>query len=171
MQGFPVPAVPVAYRCRCHAPSCGGRARQRLQDKTSAAINEREPDMQNVLTELHSMIDQQLVGEGPWPGGRRACERLNERLAELGLLQWIDGSIERIMPTTLGLEFDLELMFVWLGNISESDMIMILADRGLIDERATNAANRIADSDTPEQFRVLVRRAYQKHYNPTGMLQ
>ena len=117
------------------------------------------------------MIDQQLFGEGPWPGDRRVCQRLNERLAEMGLLEWMEGSIEGIMPTALGLEFDLELIFVWLGNISETDMIMILADRGLIDERATNAAYNYSGPHPQERLRAIVRLAYQKHYNPTGKLQ
>ena len=117
------------------------------------------------------MVDQQLFGEGTWPGDRSVCERLNERLAEMGLLEWMEGSIEGIMPTSLGLEFDLELMFVWLGNISESDMIMILADRGLIDERAANAAYNYVGPDPHERLRTIVRLAYRKRYNPTGMLQ
>lgn len=127
--------------------------------------------MQNILVELHSMIDQRLFGKGDWPGDRGACEKLNERLAELGLLQWIEGSVEGITPTALGLEIDLELMFVWLGNIRESDMIKILADRGLIDERAIDAISGMANSEAKERFRALVRQAYLQHHNPSGMLQ
>ena len=144
---------------------------QRHRNNTVVANDERESDMQNILVELHSMIDQRLFGKEDWPGDRRACEKLNERLAELGLLQWIEGSIEGITPTALGSEMDLELMFVWLGNIGESDMLKILANRGLIDERATKAVLGKPNSEFEERFRALVRLAYLKHYNPTGKLQ
>ena len=117
------------------------------------------------------MIDSRLFGHRPWRADREACDAMSRKLQNLGLDDVVPGEPGSTRSTNFGIEQRLNLMKVFLGLFNEWDMLTILENYGLIDEREYDKLfDRMVDGVDPERVLLrIVRRAYFDFYNPTRL--
>ena len=125
----------------------------------------------SVVSEIHSMVDHRLFRRRPWLAEWDDCYALNIRLTELGLQEHVPGKPETKQNTSLGNEFNLELILMFLGLWSEEEIPLILEQNGFIDECEFDRIwDLIGNGADPELvLRPYVQKAYFAYFNPSGL--
>jgi DNA-binding CsgD family transcriptional regulator len=100
---------------------------------TSASIKTHTMDKVEILKRLHAIASHRLFG-GEWLADRDACNALNGKLVEMGLIEAVPDQPGTMRNTRLGKELRVDLFYVFWGLISVSDMPFILEEHGLIEE-------------------------------------
>ena len=130
-------------------------------------------DKRTLTTNLHAMIASRLFGSLPWLADKETCITINSFLGDWGLQKDVLGAPPGTKTSTsLGQEFELDLVLVFIGIMHEWDLPSILLDYGLINEMEEDSIyDRLEDGHDPERLlRPIVRKAFRDHYNPSRLL-
>jgi hypothetical protein len=130
-------------------------------------------DEQNeIVRQLHLIIDARLFGAAGWPVDRETANRLQMTLLQMRLVEEVPGEADTWRNTPLGNELHLVLLEVFMGFWDEWEVPEILEDYGLIEKWEVHRLRRVlsAGAGWEQTLKDSVRRAYLAFYNPTHSL-
>jgi hypothetical protein len=125
-----------------------------------------------IIRQLHLIIDARLFGPAAWPVDSESAERVNTTLLRMGLVEEVPGQADTWRNTPLGSELHLDLLQVFMGFWDKWDIPTILERYGLIEEQEVDDLWWVLDVDAgwERTLKDYVRRAYLAFYNPTHAL-
>jgi hypothetical protein len=125
-----------------------------------------------VVQQLHLIVDAHLFGTAAWPVDRESANRLDITLLRMGLVEQVPGEVDTWRNTPLGNELHIDLLEVFMGLWDEWEIPTILEQYGLIEETEVHRLWRVlnAGAGWERAFKDHVRRAYFAFYNPTRAL-
>jgi hypothetical protein len=125
-----------------------------------------------IIRQLHLIIDARLFGPAAWPVDRESAERVHTTLLRMGLVEEVPGQADTWRNTPLGSELHLDLLQVFMGFWDKWDIPTILERYGLIEEQEVDDLWWVLDVDAgwERTLKDYVRRAYLAFYNPTHAL-
>jgi hypothetical protein len=125
-----------------------------------------------IVRQLHLIIDARLFGAAGWPVDRESADRLRTTLLQMGLVEEVPGQADTWRNTPLGNELHLVLLEVFMGFWDEWEVPEILEEYGLIEEWEVHRLRRVlnAGAGWERTFKDYLRRAYFAFFNPTHSL-
>jgi len=125
-----------------------------------------------IVRQLHLIVDARLFGTAAWPVDRESTNRLHTTLLQMGLVEEVPGQADTWRNTPLGNELHIDLLEVFMGLWDEWDIPEILQAYGLIDEWEAHRLWRAltVGAGWERTFKNYVCRAYFAFYNPTHAL-
>src|SRR3989442_3337516 len=125
-----------------------------------------------IVRQLHLIIDARLFGAAGWLVDRESANRLQTTLLQMGLVEEVPGKADTWRNTPLGNELHLVLLEVFMGFWDEWEVPEILEEYGLIEKWEVHRLRRVLSASarwerTPKDY---VRRAYPAFYKPTHSL-
>jgi hypothetical protein len=83
-----------------------------------------------IVRQLHLIIDARLFGAAGWPVDRESANRLQTTLMQMGLVEEVPGKADTWRNTPLGNELHLVLPEVFMGFWDEWEVPEILEEYG-----------------------------------------
>jgi hypothetical protein len=125
-----------------------------------------------IVRQLHLIIEARLFGAAGWPVDRESANRLQTTLLQMGLVEEVPGKADTWRNTPLGNELHLVLLEVFMGFWDEWEVPEILEEHGLIEKWEVHRLWRVlsAGAGWERTLKDHVRRAYLAFYNPTHSL-
>jgi hypothetical protein len=125
-----------------------------------------------IVRQLHLIIDARLFGSAGWPVDRESADRLRTTLLQMGLVEAVPGHADTWRNTSLGNELHLVLLEVFMGVWDEWEVPEILKEYRLIEEWEVRRLRRVlnAGAGWERTFKDCLRRAYFAFFNPTHSL-
>src|SRR5947209_6907476 len=114
-----------------------------------------------IVRQLHLIIDARLFGTAAWPVDRESASRLQATLLRMGLVEEVPGRSDTWRNTSLGNELRIDLLEVFMGCWDECEIPMILEQYGLIEEQEVHRLWRVlkAGAGWERTFKDCVRQA------------
>jgi hypothetical protein len=121
-----------------------------------------------IATRLAVISSTRLFGEEQWLVDREAAIKLDEALQAMGLHEKVSANTFR--NTTLGKEVDVDLHMVFMGLWEPWEMVLILEERGLLDEDEVDPLFDLLERDEKHYeppFKARVQQAYRNFHKAT----
>jgi hypothetical protein len=127
------------------------------------------PDNQ-VLQELHALVDARLFGGRPWQPDRETLAALDRIARRMKLIESVPGKENTWGNTPLATRLNFDLFEVFMGNLDEVSVLAILWENGLITE---DEYDEFCNDDWGSKGFYMrlerkVREAYFTFFNPRG---
>jgi hypothetical protein len=136
-----------------------------MSDLLSNRLNKEE-----IVRQLHEMIDHHLFGSAGWPADKASRDRLWHFAEQHGLRTRVPGTDNTIRYTALGVECGLPLATYLIGAHDPLEIPEQLHDLGLISLEDMEAAWSlpIEGQDYLQCVEKLVREAYTRSFGLVG---
>jgi hypothetical protein len=115
-----------------------------------------------------AIANTRLFGHEGWLADREAAIKLDEALQAMGLHEQVSANTFR--NTTLGKEVDVDLHMVFMGLWEPWEMVLILEERGLLDEDEVDPLFDLLERDEKHYeppFKARVQQAYRNFHKAT----
>ena len=116
-------------------------------------------DKLRILQNLDAIIVEKLFGNAAWPPIKTERTKISQRLIELGFKERVGHR-----TTALGQELHHNILYAFLGLWEPSDLLIVLAENGLIEKEVFYDLCEELGSDCEQLFKLHVIAAYKAYY-------
>jgi hypothetical protein len=120
-----------------------------------------------IWTRLETIAATRLFGDGDWLADLETASALSNLLQEMGLKEQVPNHPNTTRTTSLGKEFNVDLLMVFMGLWEPWDSIFVLEKHELLDGDEIDALFDLVNAEKYSELKTRVQQAYRAYY-PAG---